>query len=62
MQTDADQDGGWQIHHLFLNSSVTLPDGTSSGRLVMRRMVEGRWEYRAPTKEEEAEYVSSEAW
>ena len=34
-----------------------------SGRpLVMRRKVNGEWQYRSPTPEEEADYVASEGW
>jgi hypothetical protein len=33
-----------------------------SGRLVMRRRVDGQWQYRAPTAEEVENYVASEAW
>jgi hypothetical protein len=47
---------GWKFYlPLFATS---LP----SGRLVMRRKVDGKWEYRAPTPEEEADYVASEGW
>jgi len=28
----------------------------------MRRKVNGKWQYRSPTAEEEADYVASEAW
>jgi len=28
----------------------------------MRRKVNGKWQYRSPTPEEEAEYVASEGW
>lgn len=52
----------WEIHHLFMQPAVTLIDGSKSGRLVMRRFFNGEWQYREPTKEEAAEYVSSEAW
>ena len=31
-------------------------------RLVMRRKVDGEWQYRSPTPEEEADYVAAEAW
>lgn len=34
----------------------------ASGRLVMRRKVNGKWQYRSPTPEEEADYVASEGW
>jgi hypothetical protein len=30
--------------------------------LVMRRKVNGEWQYRLPTPEEEADYVASEIW
>jgi hypothetical protein len=33
-----------------------------SGRLIMRRKVNGKWEYRMPTPEEETDYIASEGW
>jgi hypothetical protein len=48
--------GEWEFHvPLF---STSLP----SGRLVMRRKVNGKWQYRSPTPAEEQEYVASEGW
>jgi|GEM_PF-6045346 len=52
----------WEVQHLFTRPSVTLIDGSKSGRLVMRRMVNGELQYREPTKEESREYVSKTAW
>jgi hypothetical protein len=60
--------------HLSLNSpeqnwkfhvplrAATLPDGTKTLGLVMRRKVDGKWQYRKPTLEEEDDYVSRDAW
>jgi hypothetical protein len=46
----------WQFYvPLFVSS---LP----RGRLVMRREVNGHWQYRPPTPEEETDYTASEGW
>jgi len=46
----------WQFYlPLFIAS---LP----SGRLVMRRKVDGKWHYRQPTPREEADYMACESW
>ena len=42
--------------------ALTLPDGTSTHGLVMRRKIDGKWCHRRATAEEEADYVSCEAW
>jgi len=42
--------------------AVDLSDGTSSRDLVMRCKIDGKWRYRRATPEEEADYVSSDAW
>ncbi len=34
----------------------------TGNQLVMRRKVNGEWQYRSPTPEEEADYVASESW
>lgn len=52
----------WAIHHLWGNPSVTLIDGTKSGRLVARRKVNGEWQYRAPSDAESADYIKDDAW
>jgi hypothetical protein len=51
----------WQPHvPLF---QVTLATGERMNGLVMRRRIGWfRWEYRRPTSDEEAEYVSAGAW
>jgi len=41
---------------------LTLPDGTKTLGLVMWRKVNGKWQYRKPTLEEEDDYVSRDAW
>jgi hypothetical protein len=33
-----------------------------SGCPVMRRKVNGEWQYRSPTPAEEADYIASESW
>lgn len=38
------------------------PGGPKPPALTMRRKVPEGWEYRLPTPEEDADYVSSEAW
>jgi hypothetical protein len=46
----------WQFYlPLF---AASLP----SGRLVMRRKVDGKWHYRQPTAKEEADYMACESW
>lgn len=52
----------WTIHHQGTGPRATLPDGSKSGYLVMRRRVNGEWEYRIPTAEEETDYISDEIW
>jgi hypothetical protein len=42
--------------------AVELSDGTSTRDLVMRCKIDGKWHYRRATPEEEADYVSREAW
>ena len=39
-----------------------LIDGQLARGPLMRRKVDGRWEYRKMTPEEEAEYMNIEAW
>jgi hypothetical protein len=42
--------------------AVDLSDGTSTRDLVMRCKMNGKWHYRRATPEEEADYVSRDAW
>jgi hypothetical protein len=42
--------------------AVELSDGTFTRDLVMRCKIDGKWRYRRATPEEEADYVSREAW
>jgi hypothetical protein len=42
--------------------AVDLSDGTSTRDLVMRSKMDGKWHYRRATPEEEADYVSRDAW
>lgn len=41
----------WQFYFSFLKLKP-----------MMRRKIKGKWEYRHMTKEEEQDYISSEAW
>lgn len=40
----------------------TLVTGERAHGLLMRRKVDGVWEYRRPTPAEESDYVSMEGW
>ena len=40
----------------------TLIDGQRTNGLLMQRKVDGQYEYREPTPEEEEEYLSQVAW
>ncbi len=51
----------WQFHVPLL-FAVTLPDGSRTRRPVMRRKLGGQWHYRLATPEEEAEWISRDAW
>ena len=51
----------WEFY-LPIFFAVDLPDGTSTRHLVMRCKCNGKWCYRRATAEEEADYVSREAW
>jgi hypothetical protein len=42
--------------------AASLPQGLRKHRLVMRRKANGKWQYRAPTSEEEENYVACESW
>jgi len=42
--------------------AVGLSDGTSTRGLVMRCKMDGKWHYRRATPDEEADYVSRDAW
>ena len=53
METETDKE--WEIGHYFFER--TLLDGTRARGLLARSV-----KYRLPTKDEEAEYVSIEAW
>jgi hypothetical protein len=49
-------DGEWHSHVSVFSAAIR------GRRLVMRRKVEGKWEYREPTKREEVDYASREGW
>jgi hypothetical protein len=50
------------LFYLPIIFAVALSDGTSTRDLVMRCKMDGKWHYRRATPEEEADYVSREAW
>jgi hypothetical protein len=51
----------WELY--FPLFATSLPDGLRDRHLIVRRRVNGKWEYRSPTlPEEEAEYVACDAW
>jgi hypothetical protein len=50
------------LFYLPIVCAVELPDGTSTRDLVMRCKIDGKWRYRRATPEEEAVYVSRDAW
>jgi hypothetical protein len=56
-------DTDWQMWDVFFRGRVTLLDGTvrKSGT-VMRRRVNGQWQYRALSDEEELERQQGHAW
>jgi hypothetical protein len=58
---NADTKQEWSFH-LPIIRAVQLSDGTSTRDLVMRCKMDGKWHYRRATPEEEADYVSLEAW
>jgi uncharacterized protein (DUF427 family) len=53
-------DLAWEFY--FPLFATSLPHDLRERRLVMRRRVNGMWQYRSPTPEEEEEYVASDAW
>ena len=50
------------LFYLPIIRAVELSDGTSTRDFVMRCKIDGKWHYRRATPEEEADYVSREAW
>lgn len=50
----------WKCIHVIL--PVTTIDGERVVDLVARRRINGKWEYRRPTQEENEEYVKDNAW
>jgi len=51
----------WSFYLPILRA-VDLSDGTSTCGPVMRCKLDGKWHYRRATPEEEADYVSRDAW
>lgn len=53
----------WEVWDVLPWQRLTLIDGREfAGHIVMRRKVEGAWQYRECTADEEHDYVSREAW
>ena len=50
------------LFYLPILRAIDLSDGTSTSGLVMRRKIDGKWRYRRATPDEEADYVSRDAW
>lgn len=50
----------WEAFIAF--TEKTLNTGERHRGLLMRRKVDGVWEYRRPTATEESDYVSGDAW
>jgi hypothetical protein len=49
--------------HAFVAHDVkTLITGERERGLLMRRKLDGAWEFRRPTPREEEDFVSSDAW
>lgn len=47
---------GWNLEIFFLTK--TLVDGTKAHGVLARRRVNGEWQYRLPTADEEEEYAT----
>ena len=50
----------WEFY--FPLFATSLPRDLREQHLIMRRKVAGKWQYRSPTPEEEANYVAAEIW
>jgi hypothetical protein len=50
----------WEFY--FPLFATSLPHSLRERHLIMRRRVNGKWEYRSPTPEEEEDYVTAEIW
>jgi hypothetical protein len=50
------------LFYLPIFRAVKLSDGNFTRDLVLRCKIDGKWHYRRATPEEEADYVSCEAW
>jgi hypothetical protein len=55
-----DTKASWEFYLAIL--LVSLPDGSKTRGLLMRRKSGSKWNYRRPTLEEEAEFMSLDAW
>lgn len=51
---------GWQFIDVFWRR--TLLDGSRHSGLLMRRRVNGKWQYRLPTKDEENHWCDGLPW
>ena len=54
--------GDWTPNVELSPKRLVTGETVSAPRLLMCRRVDGRWEYRVPTPQEEAEYLSADAW
>jgi hypothetical protein len=54
--------GEWQAIVIISRVKLTTGEYSSPPELLMRRRENGVWCYRRPTADEEADYVSAEAW
>jgi len=54
-------DHEWRMH-FALFSVTTLPNGEKASGQLMRRKINGKWQYREPTQAEIDEYLSVMSW
>lgn len=52
----------WTRFHHFFNKKYKLIDGTIGWGVLMRRKVNGEWQYRALTDQEEIDENAAAAW
>lgn len=53
---------GWTAEVVLTDKTLETGERVKAPALLMKRKLEGETVYRRPSPEEEAEYVSSEAW
>lgn len=56
-----DRDGAWHRHYAIWKK-IFDPKARENVHIMMRRYVDGRWEYRPMTSAELASYEADEAW